>query len=120
MTTRHHWWTPLPQPCPGTRSHQTPDGHTRLNAHLHKLGMTADLTAPGAPHTRTHLNTSSCNVLVTTPTHGTPPITSPLLLRRPTLADLLGGSPDPAWPSKFSNTPGPSYTIGPTAQDLTC
>ncbi|KAG0726171.1 hypothetical protein GWK47_037124 [Chionoecetes opilio] len=43
-----------------------------------KLGMTADPHCPGAPHTRTHLNTSSWQCpRPPLPPHGAPPITIP-------------------------------------------
>ncbi|KAG0723577.1 hypothetical protein GWK47_042437 [Chionoecetes opilio] len=68
---------PLPQPCPGHRS--PPDSGlapTRLNAHLHKLGMTADPPLPlvpqNTPDTPEHL---LLQCPATLPPHGTPPIT---------------------------------------------
>ncbi|KAG0710347.1 hypothetical protein GWK47_002516 [Chionoecetes opilio] len=94
--TRHHWWTHSPSRALDTAVTRLRIGHTRLNAHLHKLGMTDDPHCPWCP---TYLDTPE-HLLLQCPrhhSHRTALFQSPypLLLRRPTLADLLGGSPDP-------------------------
>ncbi|MPC59546.1 hypothetical protein E2C01_053570 [Portunus trituberculatus] len=38
--TRHHWWTYSPNRALDTALTRLRIGHTRLNAHLHRLGMT--------------------------------------------------------------------------------
>ncbi|KAG0729794.1 hypothetical protein GWK47_029624 [Chionoecetes opilio] len=75
--------------------------------------MTADPHCPWCPKYPDNLNTSSCNVLVTH-SHRTALLQSlsPLLLRRPTLADLLGGPPDPGLAFKILKPPGPSTQSG--------
>ncbi|KAG0723075.1 hypothetical protein GWK47_043322 [Chionoecetes opilio] len=94
--TRHHWWTHSPSRALDTAVTRLRIGHTRLNAHLHKLGMTADPHCPWCP---TYPDTPE-HLLLQCPRHHSHRTAllqslSPLLLRRPTLADLLGGSPDP-------------------------
>ncbi|KAG0713306.1 Nucleic-acid-binding protein from mobile element jockey [Chionoecetes opilio] len=94
--TRHHWWTHSPSRALDTAVTRLRIGHTRLNSHLHKLGMTDDPHCPWCP---TYLDTPE-HLLLQCPrhhSHRTALLQSlyPLLLRRPTLADLLGGSPDP-------------------------
>ncbi|KAG0715803.1 hypothetical protein GWK47_011104 [Chionoecetes opilio] len=93
--TRHHWWTPPPA-VPWTP--QSPDSGLATpasKAHLHKLGMTDDPHCPWCP---TYLDTPE-HLLLQCPrhhSHRTALLQSLYpLLRRPTLADLLGGSPDP-------------------------
>ncbi|KAG0718494.1 hypothetical protein GWK47_052348 [Chionoecetes opilio] len=94
--TRTPLGTQLPQRALDTAVTRLRIGHTRLNAHLHKLGMTDDPHCPWCP---TYLDTPK-HLLLQCPRHHSHRTAllqslSPLLLRRPTLADLLGGSPDP-------------------------
>ncbi|KAG0718269.1 RNA-directed DNA polymerase from mobile element jockey [Chionoecetes opilio] len=93
--TRHHLWTHSPSRALDTAVTRLRIGHTRLNSHLHKLGMTEDPHCPWCP---TQLDTPEH--LLHCPRHHSHRMAllqslSPLLLRRPTLAELLGGSPDP-------------------------
>ncbi|KAG0723009.1 hypothetical protein GWK47_005780 [Chionoecetes opilio] len=85
---------PTPPAVPWTP--QSPDSGLApplLNAHLHKLGMTDDPHCPWCP---TYLDTPE-HLLLQCPRHHShrTALLQSLLLRRPTLADLLGGSPDP-------------------------
>ncbi|KAG0710335.1 hypothetical protein GWK47_023033 [Chionoecetes opilio] len=120
--TRHHWWTHSPSRALDTAVTRLRIGHTRLNAHLHKLGMTADPHCPWCP---TYPDTPE-HLLLQCPRHHSHRTAllqslSPLLLRRPTLADLLGWLSRPRLGLQNSQTHQDLPTqIGPTAQDLTC
>ena len=79
-------------------------GHTRLNAHLHRLGMT---DTPHCPWCPTQPDTPE-HLLLHCPHHHFHCVAllhslSALRLHRPTLADLLGGSPDPGLAFKTLN-----------------
>ncbi len=102
----HHWWTHSPSRALDTAVTRLRIGHTRLNAHLHRLGMTDTphcpwCGCPTQPDTPQHL-------LLHCPRHHSHRVAllhslSALQPNRPTLADLLGGSTDPGLAFKILN-----------------
>ncbi|XP_045112503.1 KRAB-A domain-containing protein 2-like [Portunus trituberculatus] len=66
--TRHHWWTYSPNQALDTAITRLRIGHTRLNAHLRRLGMTDSPHCPGALPSLTPQNTCCCTALGTTHT----------------------------------------------------
>ncbi|KAG0725213.1 hypothetical protein GWK47_004764 [Chionoecetes opilio] len=100
--TRHHWWTHSPSRGPGHRSPPDSDWPHPPQRPPTQLGMTADPHCPWCPTSRTHLNNPPAMSSSPLPPHGTPPISIPLLLRRPTLL-LLVCSPDPGLASNSNN-----------------
>ena len=108
--TRRHWWTHSPCRALDTAITRLRIGHTRLNSHLHRLGMT---DTPHCPWCPTQLDTPE-HLLLHCPRHHSHRVTllhslSTLRLNRPTLAVLLGGVTYPGLAfTKLPNSPGPS------------
>ena len=103
--TGHHWWTYSPNRALDTAITRLRIGHTRLNAHLHRLGMT---DSPHCPWCPTQLDTPE-HLLLHCPRHHSHRVAlfhslSVLHLNRPTVADLLGGSADPGLAFKSLNS----------------
>ena len=98
--TRPHWWTHSPCRALDTTITRLRIGHSRLRAHLHRLGLADNPYCPWCP---TQLDTPE-HVLLFCPRHHSHRVAlmhslNGLNIRRPTLAQLLGGSlpPDQAF-----------------------
>ena len=94
--TRPHCWTFSPSRALDTAVTRLRIGHTRLNNHLHRLGMVEDPHCPWCP---TQPDTPE-HLLLHCPRHHSHRTQlfhslASLHIHRPTVADLLGGSQDP-------------------------
>ena len=99
--TRPHWWTHSPNRSLDTAITRLRIGHTCLNSHLHRLGLT---DTPHCPWCPTQLDTPE-HLLLHCPRHHSHRVAllhslASIHIHRPTLADLLGGNSNPATASK--------------------
>ena len=98
---QQHHWTHSPCRALDTAITRLRIGHTRLNAHRHRLGLT---DTPHCPWCPTQLETPE-HLLLHCPRHHSHRVAllhslSLLHIRRPTLAVLLGGIPNPGLASR--------------------